>query len=63
MIPESIYCVHKISRDRNPGIKVVASNGFLKANPSAAQLVEAMALPLADIPNQNNRDLFGGWLS
>ncbi len=45
------------------GIKVVASNGHLKANPDTAQPVEAMALPLADIHNQNNRDLFDGWLS
>ena len=45
------------------GIKVVAGNGFLEANPSTVQLVDAMALPWADIPNQNNRDLLDGWLS
>ena len=36
-------------------IQVVANNEFLEANPSATKLFQVMALPLADISNQNNR--------
>ena len=36
-------------------IQVVANNEFLEANPSAAKLLQVMALPLDDISNQNNR--------